>query len=100
MDALRELNRGRSKLGFFWIGPKIFLVSIVLFAVIRTFLVEAFKIPSGSMETRCRWAISCWSTNSSTVPRSVTHKRLPRLREPQRGDVIVFEYPEDPPKTS
>jgi signal peptidase I len=27
-----------------------------------------------------------------------THKRLPRLREPQRGDVIVFEYPEDPTK--
>jgi signal peptidase I len=27
-----------------------------------------------------------------------THKRLPRIRDPQRGDVIVFEYPEEPTK--
>src|ERR1043165_5087172 len=50
MDALRELNRGRSKLGFLWEWTKIFQVSVLLFLLIRTFLVEAFKIPSGTME--------------------------------------------------
>jgi signal peptidase I len=50
MDALRELNRGRSGLDFLAEWAKILLVSVVLFGVIRTFFVEAFKIPSGSME--------------------------------------------------
>ena len=27
-----------------------------------------------------------------------THQRLPALREPERGDVIVFQYPADPTK--
>src|SRR5438552_11378141 len=49
-DALRELNKGRSGLDFLVEWVKILVVSVMLFAVIRTFLVEAFKIPSGSME--------------------------------------------------
>src|ERR1700754_4528185 len=50
IEALRELNRRRSGWDFIWEWTKIFAVSVVLFAVIRTFFVEAFKIPSGSME--------------------------------------------------
>ena len=40
----------RFGLGFLWEWAKIFSISVVLFFVLRTFLVEAFKIPSGSME--------------------------------------------------
>ncbi|MGH7621504.1 MAG: S26 family signal peptidase, partial [Gemmatimonadaceae bacterium] len=50
VEALRELNRGRTTLDFFVDWLKILVVSILMFAVIRTFFVEAFKIPSGSME--------------------------------------------------
>src|SRR5439155_10472105 len=50
VEALRELNRGRTTLGFLWEWTEIFQVSILLFLLIRTFVVEAFKIPSGSME--------------------------------------------------
>src|SRR6476620_1698864 len=95
-DALRDLNRKRSGLDFLGEWAKIFLVSIVLFAVIRTFLVEAFKIPSGSMENTLQigdFLLVNKLVYGAEVP--FTHKRLPRLREPQRGDVIVFEYPED-----
>ncbi|MGH7619742.1 MAG: hypothetical protein ACREPM_21220, partial [Gemmatimonadaceae bacterium] len=38
-DALRELNRGRSGLDFLIEWGKILLVSVVLFGLIRTFLV-------------------------------------------------------------
>jgi signal peptidase I len=99
MEALRELNRGRSRLGFLWEWTKIFQVSVLLFLLIRTFLVEAFKIPSGSMENTLQvgdFLLVNKLVYGAEVP--FTHARLPRLREPQRGDVMVFEWPEDPTK--
>ena len=96
MNALRELNRGRSPLGFLWEWVKIFSVSVLLFLVIRTFFVEAFKIPSGSMENTLQvgdFLLVNKLVYGAEVP--FTHTRLPRLREPQHGDVIVFEWPED-----
>src|SRR5947209_15361094 len=99
IGALRELNRSRSSLGFLWEWCKILVVSVILFGVIRTFLVEAFKIPSGSMENTLQvgdFLLVNKLVYGAEVP--FTHKRLPRLREPNRGDVIVFEYPEDPTK--
>jgi signal peptidase I len=99
VEALRELNRGRSGFDFVSEWTKIFLVSVVLFLVIRTFFVEAFKIPSGSMEKTLQvgdFLLVNKLVYGAEVP--FTHRHLPRLREPQRGDVIVFEYPEDPTK--
>lgn len=98
-DALREVNRGRSRLAFLWEWTKIFQVSVLLFLLIRTFLVEAFKIPSGSMEQTLQvgdFLLVNKLVYGAEVP--FTHKRLPRVREPQLWDVIVFEWPEDPSK--
>ena len=50
LEALQHVNRARGSLGFLWDWAKIFTISVVLFFGIQTFLVEAFKIPSGSME--------------------------------------------------
>jgi signal peptidase I len=99
MEALRELNKGRTGLDFLSEWAKILVVSVVLFGLIRTFFVEAFKIPSGSMERTLQvgdFLLVNKLVYGAEVP--FTHKRLPRLREPARGDVIVFEYPEDPTK--
>lgn len=99
IDALRELNRGRSGLDFFSEWSKIFLVAVALFLVIRTFFVEAFKIPSGSMENTLQigdFLLVNKLVYGADVP--FTHKRLPEIRDPQRGDVMVFEYPVDPTK--
>jgi len=95
-DALRDLNRKRSGFDFIGEWAKIFLVSVLLFVVIRTFLVEAFKIPSGSMENTLQigdFLLVNKLVYGADVP--FTHRRLPRLRDPERGDVIVFEYPGD-----
>lgn len=98
-DALRELNRGRSGMRFFVEWAKILIVSILLFVVIHTFVVQAFKIPSGSMERTLLvgdFLLVNKFVYGAEVP--LIHKRLPRLRNPQRGEVIVFVYPEDPTK--
>ena len=51
LEALQHVNRGAcAASSFLWEWAKIFTISVVLFFVIKTFLVEAFKIPSGSME--------------------------------------------------
>jgi signal peptidase I len=97
--ALAQVNRTRSRLSFIWEWTKIFQVSVLLFLLIRTFFVEAFKIPSGSMEGTLLvgdFLLVNKLVYGAELPFS--HRRLPRLREPQRGDIIVFEWPEDPTK--
>src|ERR1041385_4282356 len=97
--ALNQVNRRRASLSFFWEWTKIIQIAVVVFLVIRTFLVEAFKIPSGSMEHTLLvgdFLLVNKLVYGAEVP--FTHKRLPRLREPKAGDVIVFEWPEDPTK--
>ena len=100
-DALQYVNRRRGLgLGFLWEWTKIFWISVAIFLVLRTFIVEAFKIPSGSMERTLLigdFLLVNKLAYGAEIP--FTHKRLPALREPIRGDVIVFESPEDPTKT-
>jgi len=100
-DALRHVNSRRAfGLGFLWEWTKIFWISVALFLVLRTFIVEAFKIPSGSMEHTLLigdFLLVNKLAYGADIP--FTHRRLPALREPQRGDVMVFIAPEDPTKT-
>ena len=72
------------------------LWAILLAIIIRTCLVQSFKIPSGSMEDTLVIG-DCLLVNKFIYGIKVpfTDLRLPRLRDPQRGDVVVFRYPED-----
>lgn len=74
-------------------------IAILLALVIRTYLVQAFKIPSGSMEDTL--AIGDHLLVSKFIYGTkfpFSDKRLLTIRDPRQGDVIVFEYPEDPSK--
>lgn len=75
------------------------IIAILLAMVIRTYLVQAFKIPSGSMEDTL--AIGDHLLVSKFIYGSklpFSDNRILAIRNPRRGDVIVFEYPEDPTK--
>jgi signal peptidase I len=75
------------------------IIAILLALVIRTYLVQAFKIPSGSMEDTLVIGDHLLVNKfiyGTKVPFS--DKRILTARDPRRGDVIVFEYPEDPSK--
>src|SRR3954470_12592888 len=82
VEALRELNKRRSGWDFIWEWTKILAVSIVLFGIIRTFFVEAFKIPSGSMENTLQigdFLLVNKLVYGAEVP--FTHRRLPTKKE-------------------
>lgn len=72
------------------------VVALVLALIIRTFLVQAFKIPSGSMEDTLLIGDHLLVSKfvyGMQIP--FTEKRIFRFKDPQQGDVIVFEFPED-----
>ena len=74
-------------------------IAILLALVIRTYLVQAFKIPSGSMEDTLAIGDHLLVNKfiyGTKIP--FVDKRILTIRDPRQGDVIVFEYPEDPSK--
>ncbi len=89
-----------------------FLVSLALAVVLRTFLLQAYKIPSGSMEStlligdhiivnkvgyglRMPDSLFGLTPLADKIPYG---KYLFQLEPVHRGDVVVFVYPEDPTK--
>jgi signal peptidase I len=94
--AMQRVNRSGRTARFFFEWAKIFVVAVALFLVVKTLLVEAFKIPSGSMENTLLvgdFLIVNKLVYGAEVP--FTGRHLPRLRSPKRGDVVVFQWPED-----
>jgi signal peptidase I len=74
-------------------------VALVLAFVIRTFVVQAFKIPSGSMLDTLLIGDHLLVNKflyGTRIP--FTDKTILPVEEPGRGDVIVFEFPEDTSK--
>lgn len=75
------------------------VVAFILAMIIRTFVVQAFKIPTGSMRTTLLEGDLILVNKfiyGAKIP--FTEVRLPKLRNPRAGDVIVFVYPQDPKK--
>ena len=75
------------------------IIALVLALLIRTFVVQAFKIPSGSMEPTLEIGDHILVNKfiyGVKIP--FTSLRLLSFNEPKRGDVIVFIYPVDPSK--
>jgi signal peptidase I len=71
-------------------------IAILLALVIRTLIVQAFTIPSGSMMDTLLvgdYILVNKFLFGPEVP--LTDYRLPSLRLPHRGDIIVFKYPQD-----
>ncbi len=74
-------------------------VAFILALFIRTFLVQAFKIPSGSMlETLQIGDHILVNKLRYGVRLPIVGKRVVKFTDPRRGDVIVFVYPVDPSK--
>jgi signal peptidase I len=69
---------------------------LLLVLVFRSFLFEPFKIPSGSMiPTLLIGDFIVVNKFSYGLRLPVVNKRFVSIGEPERGDVMVFRYPED-----
>ncbi len=79
-----------------WGWIKSIALALVVWFFLRTFLVEAFRIPSGSMENTLMIGDFLFVNKAlygAEVP--LIHKHLPAVREPRRGDLIVFDSVEE-----
>ncbi len=74
------------------------IIALVLALFIRAFIIQAFKIPSGSMRMTLIEGDRILVSKYRYGPKIPFTKnlRLPGISHPQRGEVIVFRYPEDP----
>lgn len=91
-----EIRQGKKRKGAIREYAEAILIALAIALVIRTFVVQAFKIPSGSMIPTLEIG------DHILVNRFIYGFRIPYTRvrllpftTPQRGDVIVFVYPED-----
>ena len=78
---------------------EVFIVAALLALFIRTFIVQAFKIPSGSMKETLQIG------DHILVNKFIYGVKLPfvmttiiPMADPKRGDIVVFKFPEDPKK--
>ncbi len=97
-NALRSLNhRSARRRGYFfreWI--KSVVIALALFLVMRSTLIEAYKIASGSMEGTL-FAGDFLIVNKLVYGAELpfVNVRIPGFREPDHGDVIIFQAPRD-----
>jgi signal peptidase I len=75
------------------------IIAVIIAMFIRTFVIQAFKIPSGSMKETLKigdhilvnkfiYGVKLPFTDITLIP----------VKDPKFGDVVVFKYPEDPSK--
>ena len=87
----------KNKKELFWEYTKAIVTALLLALFIRAYFVQAFKIPSGSMIPTLLIGDHILVNKfiyGTKIP--FTDNRFFVIRKPERGDIIVFKYPEDP----
>jgi len=77
-----------------------FTIALVCFFFIRTSVVEAYRIPSGSMEDTLLigdFLLANKFIYGARIP--LLNVRLPALRDPDPGDIVIFRSPVESDKT-
>ena len=93
-----QRRRAAEAQGPWWVEyPKSFFPVILVVFCLRSFLVEPFKIPSGSMiPTLLVGDFILVNKYTYGIRLPVINLKIMDIKEPQRGEVMVFRYPENP----
>lgn len=89
----------KSKKKLLWEYTEAIVTALILALIIRAYIVQAFKIPSGSMIPTLLIGDHILVNKfiyGTKIP--LTDKKILVWRSPERGDIIVFKYPENPKK--
>jgi signal peptidase I len=90
-----------SALARLWENFKSIAGALAIFLILRAFLIEAYRIPSGSMIPTLLvgdWLFVNKAIFGAHIP--FTNSSLPAIRDPRRGDVVVFVSPYQPDEDS
>jgi len=82
-----------------WDWTKQLGIALILALMIKTSIVEAYKIPSSSMENTLLvgdFLLANKFIYGMRLPIPFTDIKLPAISEPKQGDIIIFKYPGDP----
>jgi signal peptidase I len=74
-------------------------IPLILALVIKTSVVEAYVIPTGSMENTLYAGDHILGNKfvyGMKLPIPFTNIKLPAIEQPKTGDIVVFRYPNDP----
>jgi signal peptidase I len=99
LKKIKEADAVPKKKGALRENIEAIVIAVILALFIRTFVVQAFKIPSGSMKN------TLLVGDHILVNKFIYGVKLPfidktiiPIENPKRGDIIVFQFPEDPSK--
>jgi signal peptidase I len=94
---LRQQHAPKKSIGREYVEA--FGIAILFALIIRFFVIQAFKIPSGSMEDTLLigdFLLANKFIYGTEVP--LLGMRVPGLREPRPNDILIFKCPDDPEK--
>jgi signal peptidase I len=93
-----QKRRGREAKQPWWVEYSVSFFPVILIVfLLRSFLVEPFKIPSSSMvPTLLVGDFILVNKFTYGIRLPVINRKVVELNSPSRGDVMVFRYPEDP----
>jgi len=75
---------------------EIIVLAVALALFVRTFFIQAFRIPSESMEDTLLVGDFLFANKLVYGPKlPFVGWHLPSIREPRPGDIIIFKYPGD-----
>ena len=84
MSSAKEVKEAASFKEIFLDYAKSILIALIIALLVRTFIVQAFRIPSGSM-----------IPTLLVGDHILVNKFIYHFKDPQRGDVVVFKFPLD-----
>jgi signal peptidase I len=97
MTDLVERRKRQEKAGGWGETIRTVVYAVLIALVVRTFAIEPFNIPSGSMiPTLLVGDFILVNKYTYGIRLPVINKKIIDINEPERGDVMVFRYPEDP----
>jgi signal peptidase I len=92
----KSKTEGPRKKSVFREYAEIISMAVVLAFFVRAFFIQAFRIPSESMEDTLLVGDFLFANKLIYGPKvPFTEKRLPGVRDPEPGDIIIFKYPGD-----
>ena len=97
MSSAQPVKTKKSLKHTTWEWVKSLAIALVIWFVLRTLLIEAFRIPSSSMERTLLVGDFLFVNKAlygAELP--LIHTRLPAIRDPRLGDIVVFDSRTEP----